>query len=102
MLGYPAMLEQNFTNPNEFCPERWISEERNPQWNHNTRAFIPFGGGARVCPGKNLALLEMQCVLAMLCRNFHILNPVNGRQYREEFAFTTVPVDLWARLKKIE
>ena len=34
--------------------------------------FLPFGTGPRFCPGRNLALLQIRTVLAMLCRNFDI------------------------------
>ena len=39
---------------------------------HEEAAFFPFGGGPRLCPGRNLALLEMRAVVAMLCRNFDV------------------------------
>jgi cytochrome P450 len=48
-----------------FEPERWMGESRPA-----TGAFIPFGGGPRVCLGTNFALVEMSVVLALLLRNY--------------------------------
>jgi cytochrome P450 len=33
---------------------------------------IGFGGGPRICIGRNMALEEMQLFLALLCRDFQI------------------------------
>ncbi len=99
MLSYPATQEKYFSHPNEFRPERWIEEERDPSWNHDVKAFIPFGGGARVCPGRTLAMMEMKSVLAMFCRNFEVLKPGNGRRWKEEFRFSAVPINFWTQIR---
>ena len=62
-------------------------------------AFFPFGGGPRLCPGRNLALLEMRAVLAMLCRNFDVEPASPIENVGERLAFTMAPVNLSVRLK---
>jgi tryprostatin B 6-hydroxylase len=61
---------RSFTNPKSFVPERWIDEQRNPEWVHNTRSFIPFSAGQFICPGKALAYLEMRLLLAHVFKDF--------------------------------
>jgi cytochrome P450 len=39
---------------------------------HNTEAFIPFSTGPRICPGKNIAMIEMRIVAACIVRNFDL------------------------------
>ncbi|KIX93474.1 uncharacterized protein Z520_10894 [Fonsecaea multimorphosa CBS 102226] len=61
---------RSFTKPELFAPERWIDEERNPAWTHDTRSFIPFSAGQYICPGKALAYLEMRLLLAHVFKDF--------------------------------
>ncbi|CCH55669.1 cyc2 [Fibrisoma limi BUZ 3] len=51
-------------NPDRFLPER--VKERHPY------AFLPFGGGPRLCIGNQFALMEMQVMLAVLLQRFII------------------------------
>jgi cytochrome P450 len=59
-----------FSRPQEFIPERWIDGERPKDFNHNTRAFIPFTVGQYACLGKNLAYQEIRLFMAKVVRNF--------------------------------
>lgn len=54
-------------NPDMFDPERWLSADSPPAMADRT-AFIPFGQGPRVCPGKRFADVEMQSILSELLR----------------------------------
>lgn len=56
-----------FDDPDAFRPERWADgfAERLPKF-----AYFPFGGGPRVCIGKEFALLEVALVLATIMRRF--------------------------------
>ncbi|CAG2115328.1 unnamed protein product, partial [Medioppia subpectinata] len=47
-------------NPNDFIPDRFL----NPV--HHPYAFMPFGGGPRLCIGQRFALNEMRMCLAKL------------------------------------
>ena len=85
---YATMLDENFTNANEFKPERWLKESRCPYSEHNLKAFIPFGSGARFCPGKNLAMLEIKMIIAMLVSNFKVELATPQKEIEEVMAFT--------------
>jgi cytochrome P450 len=54
-----------FANPNEFQPERWLTDDPTIL-SAMESAFIPFGYGTRVCPGMNLALNEVSLAIAFL------------------------------------
>jgi cytochrome P450 len=56
-----------WTSPERFDPERMGPErcEQKPQG-----AYIPFGGGPRVCVGQHFAMVEMATVAALLLRGY--------------------------------
>lgn len=85
----------HFARPLDFDPDRWL--ERRELSAHNPKAFMPFGGGPRFCPGRNLALLEIRVVLSMLVRNFDVELANGGRPIEELFAFTMGPTNLEVR-----
>ncbi|KAF7880338.1 uncharacterized protein EAF02_007184 [Botrytis sinoallii] len=53
-------------DPEAFRPERW--EHLRPGWN-----YLPFGGGTRMCAGRNLGLTEMAYVLARLVQEWKVV-----------------------------
>ena len=56
------------------------------------RAFMPFGGGPRFCPGRYLALLEAKMVLATVLARFE-LKPM-GTPVPEQMGMTMQPANL--------
>jgi cytochrome P450 len=58
-----------FVEPERFEPERWQGdlERRLPRF-----AYFPFGGGPRICIGREFAMLEARLVLATLVQRFHL------------------------------
>jgi cytochrome P450 len=46
-----------FPSPDAFRPERFLDERPGASW-------VPWGGGRKRCPGRRLALLELETVLA--------------------------------------
>lgn len=64
-----------FADPHEFRPERWLdgSTQNMPRF-----AWIPFGGGPRVCYGQNFAMAEMVLVLATVMRRFRFSLPAGS------------------------
>ncbi|XP_035832304.1 ent-kaurenoic acid oxidase 2-like [Helianthus annuus] len=48
---------ENYPQPKEFNPSRWDSYVPKPG------TFLPFGGGSRLCPGNDLAKLEISIFL---------------------------------------
>jgi cytochrome P450 len=91
-----ALADERFERAREFRPERWLQAQEERQGAHDVTAFVPFGSGPRFCPGRNLALLEIRAVLALLCRNFDLerVHP----QVDERLAFTMMPKNLSVRV----
>ncbi|KAL4279607.1 hypothetical protein GQ457_03G021500 [Hibiscus cannabinus] len=65
------MDPQVYSDPKQFLPERWD--------NYNPRAgsFLPFGAGSRICPGADLAKLEISIFLHYFLLNYKLeqINP---------------------------
>jgi cytochrome P450 len=63
-------------NPDCFDPDRFApgKADQRPRF-----AYIPFGGGPRLCIGDRLAQTEMQIITAMITQRFR-LHPVEGHQ----------------------
>jgi cytochrome P450 len=62
-----------WADPEKFDPGRFTPENKKEQVPFS---YLPFGGGPRICIGKNFALMEMQFILAMLIRRYKfILSP---------------------------
>jgi cytochrome P450 len=94
LTRYGGLHEPAFTHAGQFQPERWLTASLEPRTGHTPQAFMPFGGGPRVCPGRHLAWLEITTVMAMLGRNFTLTKPVDAPPVGEHFAFTMKPTHL--------
>jgi cytochrome P450 len=110
LLHRPAMLDsRNFADPQRYDPDRWLHERRAsseapaagcpaPRGAHEPRAYLQFGAGPRVCPGRHLAAVEMRLVLSMLAANFTARLAVDPSRIHEVCAFTLVPSAMPMRL----
>jgi len=63
-------------NPNAFDPERFTAEQVKARSRY---AFLPFGGGPRICIGAGFATIEAAVILATLVRRFRFA-PVAGHK----------------------
>ena len=99
-LMRPAGLDPAlFPQPLAFRPERWLGERASAlSESAAKRVLMPFGGGPRFCPGRYLALLEIQMVTSMLMKNFHI-ERVGREAVRERNALSMFPEGFRARLR---
>jgi retinoid hydroxylase len=59
--------EKIYEYPDRFDPDRFDREKSNEKKDF---AFLPFGGGLRICIGQHLAMVEMQIVLTHLLRSY--------------------------------
>nr|QUF59383.1 cytochrome p450 CYP3049B1 [Brachionus angularis] len=60
-------IEQNFSDPNDFKPERFLKSETNQV---DSYAYFPFGLGPRSCIGQNFSQIESVVILAKFLQRF--------------------------------
>ncbi len=70
ILGCGARSAERFTDPDAFVPERWLDDKIDLA--RPAEGLHPFGGGPRVCPGRGLALLEVQTLVGSLLRRYEV------------------------------
>ena len=76
-----------FPDPLKFDPERFSPEREAdiPKY-----AYLPFGGGPRVCIGNSFAMMESRLVLTTVLQRFKLVT-VPGQKVRAEQLFTIRP-----------
>ncbi|MBV8106896.1 MAG: cytochrome P450, partial [Hyphomicrobiales bacterium] len=96
-LFRPAAIDRaNFLDPLAFRPERWLEDSLRP---HNVSAYMPFGSGPRMCPGRSLALLEMKTILCLLYKNFDVDRVGDSADVSELYGVFMSPAGLKVRLR---
>lgn len=56
-----------FPDPSEFKPERWANASQEME-----KWLVPFSKGRRSCPGKEISVMELYIIFAMVFRKFHL------------------------------
>lgn len=59
--------ERFWPDPETYDPTRFLPENAR---SHHRSAYLPFGGGRRVCAGKSFAVIEGALITAMMSRRF--------------------------------
>jgi cytochrome P450 len=96
-VNAPALNDpRHFHQPECYDPKRWLRSQG--EGAHEPRAFVQFGAGPRVCPGRHLAGLEMRLVLSMALKHFRIELAEPADRVREVLALTMGPSRLRVRL----
>jgi cytochrome P450 len=81
--------ERFWPDPEVFDPTRFLPE--NAKGRHRS-AYLPFGGGRRVCIGTSFALMEATLITAMMSRRF-VYDLVPGHPVEPEATLTLRPRD---------
>ncbi|CAG8511441.1 16657_t:CDS:2 [Dentiscutata erythropus] len=63
-----------WNKPRKFNPDRFLSEEHGGTGEFKMRKddFVPFGGGLRKCPGRNVILIELKLLVVLIYRKYNI------------------------------
>ena len=99
-MRWDGVNEGQLPDAARFIPERWLDE--GVERARLKRLSMPFGAGPRICPGRYLALLEIQLAIATLLSRFEIESvgtPDSGPPL-ERLTFTMAPVGLRMRVKE--
>ncbi len=76
--------------PGEFRPERFAAGVSNVAADRPKHAYLPFGGGPRICIGNSFAMMEHAIVLAAAVRHWR-LESIPGHEVRTEPRITLRP-----------
>lgn len=95
--------EAHFPQAQAFLPERWLQAGGDAQA-ASKRIPLPFGAGARTCPGRYLALLEIKIAAAMLLASFELESVAtpDGGAAQELMGFVMAPPALRMRLRRAD
>lgn len=81
-----------FSEPDEFKPERWLSEQAKET---NAYAYIPFSAGPRNCIGQHLSILEAMLITINIIKRYDvILNPNKQLRFKQSLLRTPADHDL--------
>ena len=103
--------ETLFSDCESYVPERWLPNDSelgsahvtSEQEQKNLKDFVlPFSLGSRACIGRNLAYVELSCVIAALVREFEWELEVPGSEMRTFERFNCGNVELMVRARRIE
>ncbi|WPH02435.1 Hypothetical protein R9X50_00529900 [Acrodontium crateriforme] len=82
---HSMMRQQSNFGPDseEWRPERWSDPSLRPGW-----AYLPFGGGPRVCLGQQYALTETYYVTIRLMQHFRRIENRDDQPWKEKLTVT--------------
>lgn len=88
-----------FISPEEFMPERWLSEDTSAMAAH----LFPYGFGTRACVGQTLAQLMLRLTVAGLVMRFDVEAPpeTNSRSMDIRDMFIIFPASMSCKLRFI-
>ena len=100
VLRHDSVSPDHFPQPQAFLPARWLQADGQGA---DKRVALPFGAGARTCPGRYLALLEIKLAMAMLLSTFDVaaVDTADGAAARERMGFVMAPERLRMRLRPL-
>mgnify|MGYP003631551532 CR=1 FL=1 len=99
LIRTAALDDAVMPNGKSFIPERWL-DPSTAEAAQQKLVHLPFGSGPRICPGRSLALLELNLVLSVLYKNFEVERVGKSADVEEVFSFTMVPTNLRVKLRR--
>jgi cytochrome P450 len=97
LLRAVALRTPGTPNPESFDPRRWLDVSSAAR-TELARASMPFGAGPRICPGRQLALLECALAISALVKRYEV-TLASQEPIRERFDFAMEPEDLRVHIR---
>jgi cytochrome P450 family 3 subfamily A len=92
---------QQFKDPETFNPDRFL--DGGEDVDHHPYAFLPFGGGPRMCIAQRFALMEAKMALALVLKKFHFeATPDTKLAYAPASFDVLAPKEILVRVKEIQ
>jgi len=91
VIGVNPVISRNerfFKNPSLFDPWRWFSKKNNT----HPYSILPFGHGARMCPGRRFAEQEILLCVSEIIKKYQVIS-FNEREIRMKLATNLIPAD---------
>ncbi|KAK1433534.1 hypothetical protein QVD17_10445 [Tagetes erecta] len=80
-----------WSDPDEFRPERFLTDKKGIDLKGQHYELLPFGSGRRMCPGLSFALPSLHLTLASLIQGFELAKSSNGPiDTSETFRLTSI------------
>ena len=95
MLHANGFDPELFADPKTYDPNRWLE-----QGGASFSNLQPFGAGARLCPGRSLAMMEIKLAFHALFSSFRVEPQQSQEDVVEQFAFTMSPVGFKVQIYK--
>lgn len=98
---YGIHMDPNvWDNPQEFIPERFLTEDGTKT--KNVEYLIPFGYGKHLCPGMKLGNVTVFLFVASVLQKFRILPPSSGLNMEEIVTGVVYPTSPFVKVEKRE
>jgi cytochrome P450 len=89
-----------FNDPETFDPNRFL--EGGADVDHHPYAFLPFGGGPRMCIAQRFALLEAKMAIALVMQEYHFeTTPETMLSFTPDSVDLLAPKAIMLRVKRI-
>ncbi|KAF0560064.1 cytochrome P450 [Gigaspora margarita] len=93
----------HWKEPTKFDPDRFLSEEEGGTGEFNKtckNSYVPFGGGIRMCPGRNIALLELKLFVVLFYRKYDLDLVNKNDPIKYYYTSTNQVYDLMVRISQ--
>ena len=59
-----------WNDPMKFDPSRFLPSSNNEKESYDKNAFLYFGGGLRLCPGRQFAMIQLKMMIVLLYNKY--------------------------------
>jgi len=100
LLSQSGHDAEKYSAPEAFNPERWLTMDEEAK-KQSTKELMHFGGGPRLCPGMQLAYMEMKYALIAMFKQFRF-SASPSYATKAHFAFTVMPTGLNVNVQRTQ